>query len=172
MDWVLVVLRVLHIGAGIFWVGSAFLFFFFVEPSTRVLSPDPRQGFLAELMGRRRAPAYIFYASLVTVLAGLALYWRASAGLQPEWITSPNGIGFTIGGLGALASFFIGALVIVPTIRNLGMLGAQIAAEQRPPTESEAGTLERFERRLAIAGRWDLVGLSIAVLFMAIARYL
>jgi len=172
MDWFAIFFRILHIGAGVFWVGAAFLFFFFIEPSTHVLAPDPRQRFLGEIMGRRRVPIVIFLSSLVTVLAGLVLYVRGSSGFRVEWITSPVGIGFTLGALAAFASFFIGALVILPTIRNLGMLGAQIATEGRPPSADEAATLGGLERRLQLAGRWDLVGLTLAVLFMAIARYL
>lgn len=172
MDWFVVIFRVLHIGAGTFWVGSAFLFFFFIDPSTRVLAPDALQGFMSELMGRRRTAAVIFVASLITVLAGLVLYWRASSGFDLDWITTSTGIGFTLGGIAALVSFFVGLLVIMPSIRGLGTLGAQIAAAGRPPTEEEGARLHALESRLQAAGRVDLVGLSLAVLFMAIARYL
>ena len=40
MDLYLIVLRALHIFAGVFWVGAALMFFFFVEPTTKKLGPQ------------------------------------------------------------------------------------------------------------------------------------
>lgn len=171
MDWFVIALRILHIGGGIFWVGAAFTFFFFVEPSTRVLAPAALNGFMGEVMGRRRFPIVVLVASLITVLAGGILYWRVWDGFDFASM-SPSAIGFGIGGLAALFSFFIGLLVIVPTIKRLGDTGAAMMAAGRPPSDDEQATLHGLESRLATAGRLDLVGLSVAVLFMAISRYL
>ena len=46
MDWLVMVLRVVHIGGAVFWAGSAFTFFVFVAPSLEVLSPPSRKAFL------------------------------------------------------------------------------------------------------------------------------
>jgi len=172
MDWLVIALRILHFGAGIFWVGAAFTFFFFVEPSTRVLAPDGRHGFMGEVMGRRKFPIVILIASVITVVAGTILYARNWDGFNPESLSNPATIGFGIGGLAAYVSFLIGALVITPTVKRLGETGGAIMAAGRPPTAEEEATMHGLESRLTSAGRLDLVGLTIAVLFMAISRYL
>ncbi|MGZ8474740.1 MAG: hypothetical protein ACXWXJ_12050 [Aeromicrobium sp.] len=172
MDWLVILLRILHIGGGTFWVGAAFTFFFFVEPSTRVLKPDGLMGFMGEVNGRRRFPMVVLAVSLITVVAGTILYWRATDGFDADIITTAPGMAFLVGGLAAYVSFFIGLLVIVPTIRRLGETGAAMMAADRPPTPEEEGVVHGLERRLATAGRLDLVGLTIAVVAMATARYL
>jgi hypothetical protein len=50
------------------------------------------------------------------------------------------------------------------------MLGESIATAGRPPTSEEGARLLSLESRLQFAGRIDVVGLGLAVLFMASAR--
>lgn len=171
MDLFVIAVRILHIFAGIFWVGAAITFFLFVEPSTRALLPESRQTFMGEVMGRRKFPMIIFAATIVTVLAGLTLYWRDSGGFQLSWITTPTGLGFSLGALAALASFALGPLAILPATGQLGRLGGQIMAERRPPTPDEESILHRLGHQLLVAGRIDLALLTVAVICMATARY-
>ena len=171
MDLFVIVLRILHIGAGVLWVGSAVAFFFFVQPSAAVLRPDSRQAFFEEVTRRRHFPTFVLATTLVTVLAGAALYWRDSGGFQLDWITSPTGLGFTIGAVAALVSFVIGPIAIKPNIDRLTELGGLLVGENRPPTPDEATTLHTLEQRLKTVGLVDIAFLTIAVLTMATARY-
>ena len=115
MELDLIVLRLLHIVAGVFWVSSAWFFFLFVEPTAAELGPESER-FMNGMMVRRKAPIFITIASVTTVLAGLALYWRASAGLTAAWITSGPGIGFTVGAVAAIVAFVAGLAIIKPTV--------------------------------------------------------
>lgn len=170
MDVTLLLLRVLHIGSAIFWVGSAFAFFLFFEPSARSLGPDGQGAFMANLTRVRRFPMVILGATIVTVGAGLILYLRDAGGLQ-LWIGSPTGIGFTIGAIAAIISFALGPLLILPTIGELDTLGGSLAAAQRPPTPEELTTIRALQGRLRTVGKVDLMFLAIAVLSMATSRY-
>ncbi len=172
VDIVMVVLRVLHIAAGVFWVGAAFAFFLFVDPSAKALGPDVEGKFLDQITRVRRFPMVILSAGLITVLAGLAMYYRDSNGFSNGWIGTPTGIGFTIGGLAAIVSFLTGPLVILPTIKKLQGVGGRLEAEHRPPTPEEGAELAALDQRLTTIGKIDLVFLSVAVLFMATSRYL
>ena len=171
MDPVVLLLCVLHIGSGIFWVGSAFAFFVFVQPSARSLGPDGEGAFMANLVRVRRFPMAIFWATVVTVVAGLLLYLRDAGGLQ-LWLGSASGVGFTIGAASAIVSFILGPAVIIPSVDKLDGIGATLAEAKRPPTAEEMATIEGLQGRLRSAGIADLVFLAIAVLFMATSRYL
>jgi len=171
MDPFLILLRILHIGAAIFWVGSAFAFFLFFQPSARSLGPGGEGAFMDNLTRVRRFPMVILGATLVTVVAGLILYLRDAGGVQ-LWLGSRTGIGFTIGALAGLVSFALGPLAILPTISKLDAIGASLAADHRPPTPEESSTIQALQARLRTVGKVDLLFLAIAVLFMATARYL
>jgi uncharacterized membrane protein len=170
VDWFLIILRALHIGAAVFWAGAAFTTFGFLQPTIAKLGPDS-QKFTAELMVRRRFPQVVLWATALAIAAGLILYWRDSGGLQLGWITSPSGIGFTIGAVAGIAVFILGLTVIQPTFASLGAIGGRLAGEQRPPTPDEASEMGRAQATLKLMGRVASALLGVAVICMATARY-
>ena len=172
MDPVVLILRVLHIVFGVFWVGAAFAFFLYVRPSAKALGPDGQGAFMNQLVGVRQFPRAILVSGTITVIAGALLYYRDSNGLGMRWITSPTGLGFTIGALAAIVSLAIGILVIEPSIKRMRALGGQLRSEARPPSPAEAAELGALDRRLTLVGQINLVLLAIAVVLMATARYL
>jgi hypothetical protein len=46
---------------------------------------------MEHLTNRRKLGTYFPIVALLTILAGAALYWRTSGGLQAAWIGSPMG---------------------------------------------------------------------------------
>jgi uncharacterized membrane protein len=77
----ILILRTIHIFAGVLWVGSAVLYLFFIEPSIKAIGPAAPK-FIESFIGRRRYPMYMGMVSLLTVLAGAVLYWNTSGGLN------------------------------------------------------------------------------------------
>ncbi len=165
-----ILLRIVHIFAGVFWVGGGILTFAYIEPAVKATAPAG-QKFLQYLLVQRRFSFSMGIASLLTVLAGATLYWGDSGGFQWAWITSPTGLGFTIGASMGLTAFFVGLLLIKPTAERLGTLGQQISASTQPPASEQLAELNRLQARMATVERWDFVLLSIALLAMATARY-
>lgn len=172
MDPLFLLLRILHIGSGVFWVGAAFTFFLFVGPSAKAIGPDAQGAFMDQVSRVRRFPTVVLSAGIITVVAGAILYWRDSGGFSMAWISSPSGMGFTIGAIAGIASLILGIVAITPTIDALMAMGGKLKAEHRPPTPEEGATLAALDRRLTTVGQIDLVLLAIAVLTMATARYL
>lgn len=170
MDWYLIVLRILHIGSAVFWAGSSILFTLFIEPTVNAIGPAGQQ-FMQHLGGIRKMPRYISGAAGLTVVAGILLYWKDSAGFDLDWVTSPIGLGFTIGGAAALIAFLLGASMVGPGVTRMGALGKEIEASGGPPTEAQMGEIGRIQHRLHLIGRIDLVLIGIAILAMATARY-
>jgi uncharacterized membrane protein len=171
VDLYVIVLRIVHILAGVFWVGSAAFFFFFVEPTAKRLGPQAGP-VMEELMIRRKVPIFITSSSGLTVLAGVLLYWRSSDGLDADWITSAPGLAFTVGGLAAIGAFVMGLALIKPAVDRMGALGAEIVASGEPPSPQQGAQLLALETRLRNVGRIDIALLTLAVITMAAARYL
>jgi hypothetical protein len=171
VDWYVIILRVIHIGAGIFWVGAAFVLFVFIQPSARELGP-PGQAFMGHLATKKRLPLAVLVSGIITVLAGLLLYWEVSDGFDPAWISTGPGIGFTVGGAAAIVTVLLGLTITKPAIDRMGALGQKIAGGGGPPTPEQASELQRLQGRTVLVGRVSLALLTVAVVAMAIARYL
>jgi uncharacterized membrane protein len=169
-DFLLIFLRIVHVVGGTLWVGTAVFYLFFIKPTVKAIGPAGPQ-FMQNLAEWRKYPLFMMSASLLTVLAGLALYLYTSGGFNPSWILSGTGLGFTIGALAALVAFLVGSLVIGPTSGRMGALGKEIGMPGMPPTPEQIGVLHALEKKLALAEQIDFLMLTIAMLTMATARY-
>jgi uncharacterized membrane protein len=168
MNFYVILLRLLHIFGGVFWVGAAGTHILFIEPAARATKPESGR-FMQALMVRQRLPISISISSWITIISGLLLYWRGSSGFQISWITSSMGLAFTISALAAFLSFFIGMLVLGPTAKKMGAISQGIGPGG--PTDEQRRSLGDLEARMHSAGKVDLVFLVIALLGMAVARY-
>jgi hypothetical protein len=165
---VVVILRILHILGGAFWVGAAIFVAAFLGPAVRAAGPA---GGAVMVPLARRLPLAMMLSMSVTVIAGFLLYWHNARVGGPPWLGSGQGRVFGLGGLLALAGGVVGMVVSAPAGRKLGSLGAAVAAAGRPPTPDEAATLQALQRRLAVAAIAVAVLVSLATVCMAVARY-
>ena len=170
MTYVMLILRLLHIVSGAFWVGTVITAVLFIEPTAKALDREGER-FFAHLVIRRRLAVVLAIAATVTVVAGALLYWIDSGGLRLEWIMTGTGIAFTAGGLSALIALAIAAIILKPEVDRLAAIADRDVGtaedSARPPIEDEAS-----ERRLR---RWSLIQVSLLVFTvsaMAVARYL
>ncbi len=171
MDLYVILLRIVHIFSGVFWVGAAALMVFFIGPTATSLGADA-QKFMQHFIFKRRFTDAVLASAVLNVIAGVLLYWRASAGLQTAWITSGPGIGFTVGALAAIAALAVGFSVTRPAVLRQGALSGEIQAAGQPPTDEQMAELHQIQERSTRAGRWTLILVAVALLGMAIARYL
>jgi uncharacterized membrane protein len=171
MDWLSIVLRIVHIGAGVFWVGSAAFMFFFLQPTAAALGPQAGP-VMANLNARRRLPQVIGVSAVLTILAGLLLYADTSGGFDADWIASAMGLGFTVGGAAAIIAFVLGLVAIGPMVARMGELSGAVAAQGGPPSPEQAAEMQALGRRARSLGWVNITLLLIAVVAMAAARYL
>jgi hypothetical protein len=169
MTLYVIVLRLLHIVGGVFWVGAAWMIAGFLFPTANAAPEGPK--FLQRLF-QSRLPAVISAAAGLNILAGLLLYWRDSGGLRLDWIMTRAGLGFTLGSVAAIAAFVIGVAVSKPAADKLGALGKEIAAGGQPPTPEQAAAMQALAKRTADAATWVAALLAISLIAMSIARYL
>jgi uncharacterized membrane protein len=165
-----IVLRLIHILAGIFWVGAIFLIAGFLVPTVRASGPEGGR-FMQHLMLRRRLPLFLGIAMLLTVLSGFTMYARLAAATEGAWASTPPGIGYGVGGLAAVLAAVLGAAIGGPAGRRMAALGQQASQGGGLSAEQQA-EMQRLQRRSALGGRLTAGLLAIAAGAMAIARYL
>lgn len=167
----MVVLRVLHIGLGVFWAGALLFMTWFVAPSVLDAGPDGAK--VVQALQRRGVMTILPIAAIITILSGLVLMWRVSVGFQPEWSRSPTGMALGIGAVAAIIGFGIGIGVMRPAQMKAaelaGTLGQITDAKAR---EARMAELQALRMRSAKASQWVAGLLAITVVTMAVARYL
>ena len=171
MDGWLILFRIVHVGSAMIWFGGAILAGFFLQPTAHALG-KAGQPFMDHLVRRRRMGVFFPVVAGLAILSGGALYWRDSSGLQADWILSPTGLAFTVGGLAAVVAFLGGAILVGPSVAAQTAVQNELADGDGVPTEAQRQRLEWAARRMQLANRIDLPLLVLAALTMAVARYL
>src|SRR5689334_4432622 len=94
-----IVLRLLHILAGVCWVGGVVLVAAFLAPTFRELPDGGR--FAQHIVVRRKLPVYMNIMAATTVLSGLILYGKFASSID-GWAGSRFGITLGFGALSAV----------------------------------------------------------------------
>jgi uncharacterized membrane protein len=165
------VLRLIHILGGAFWLGAAVTMFLFLQPTAQATAPEGNR-FMLHLLRDRRFSEVVLAAALLTGVAGAILFWRDTNGLRLASITQPQILGFTIGGLAGGIALLLFLFVGYPAGRRMIAIGGKLEAERRPPNEYERRILAAAQSVLSRVGATVLVLLVIAAAAMATARYL
>ena len=169
MESYMIVLRLIHILFGIFWVGTALFFVLFFEPTIKAAGAAGGS-FMARL-ALTRFPLVMALSGILTVAAGFVMY-VIDSGFQIAWISTPSGLTLTIGSVAGILAFALGALVQVPSNERLAALQKEIQAAGGPPTASQTEELNALLKRISDATRWEAVLMVVSVLGMAMAREL
>jgi len=171
-QWFFIIFRLLHILAGVAWVGGVFLFVVFVQPSAAAIGPaaGPMMG---QLLGTRKLVDRFLQLAAVTIVAGLVMYIKDASdfGSLGDFLQTGYGVALTIGMLTAIAAAALGCAVTRPNVgRLLGMQRA-IAESGAPPTSEQAAQIAAIQRTLKIYARLSFGLLVVTVAAMATARY-
>ncbi len=166
MIYLIWLLRIIHIVGGVFWVGGSLVMTFFVVPSIGAIG-ESGQKFVGHLMNNLKFSSRMAAASGSTILAGLILF-GLDARAGAAWARSSFAIGLSIGAGFALIGFVLGILV-GRSSKAMAQLGAQFKGK---PTPEQLAQMETIQKRQATYSTLSTVTLVLAVVFMAIARYL
>lgn len=170
MHELMILLRLVHITLGVFWAGTIFFLVLFLGPSVRQVGPDGAK--VMQAIAQRRFLDVMPIVAGLTILTGLILYWQLSGGLAAGWVTSPFGISLTVGGVASILAFGVGVFVMRAATLRAGRLAAGLAAMPEPDREEAQAHIQRLRQRAASSARVVAVLLLIAVVTMAVARYL
>jgi uncharacterized membrane protein len=166
MNYYLLVLRILHIGAGVFWVGSTLILATVISPALKKTG-ESGQKFVDYLVKHHRFGTESAGAGGMAGIAGLLLYWRDSAGLTSGWMTSSVGIGFAVGALLGLIGFIFGFL----NDRNMKVMLQLREGFQGTPTDEQMSQLQLLGKQQNMYLSICTVSLTLALWIMATARY-
>jgi hypothetical protein len=81
-------------------------------------------------------------------------------------------LAFTLGGLAAILSFVLGAILVGPAVAGQTAVRNELAAGDGIPNDEQARRLADADRRMRLARRFDVPLLLFAAVTMAVGRYL
>jgi uncharacterized membrane protein len=168
MNIYLLVLRLVHVFGGIFWVGGAFMMNFFIGPAIGATAQAGKQ-IMGHLMVRMRLSTVMTTIAILTLLAGGLLYWHDSQGFTSMWMSAGSGIGFGIGGAAGLLGFVFGAM-FGQSNKKMALIGSEI--KDGKPTPEQLAQLQKIQEMLKVVTPLHVSFLIVAAVFMSIARYL
>src|SRR5262245_18311528 len=157
----LVVMRLLHIGTGVFWAGTMMFNASFLVPAIRDAGPDGAK--VAAGLMRRRFMDIMPWIAGVTIVSGGWLLWFDSAGFTNLFMRSRMGIALSVGAVSALLAFVLGVAIARP---------AMIKAARLAQDPAQLPAAQAFRVRAAVTGRVISALLRLAVAAMAVARSL
>jgi uncharacterized membrane protein len=163
----MLVLRIIHVCAGIFWGGGALMMHSFFGPTVRA-TEQVGQKFAGHMMLKTKFVNVMTIMASLTVLAGASLYWIDTGGFTSAWTQSAPGIGFAIGGFFGLVGFIFGAM-FGRLNKQLATLGSRV---QGQPTPEQLAEIQAVQKKIAFAERFHVPAVILAILFMSASRYL
>jgi uncharacterized membrane protein len=166
----LFLLRLLHVVVGAFWVGTVLFVALFLMPGLRAVGPGAAP-LMTHLVQARRLPIVLLTSAWITLLSGAALAWHDAGPLGFRWFSVGPGRVFGIGAVLAFVATMVGMLVNAPTARRIGMISGRAQAAGRPPSAEEQQELGRLQARMTKASNVAAVLLVLALMAMAVARY-
>jgi len=163
----ILILRVLHIGFGAFWVGTDAFLTFLLFPRLRTLGPDIERPVMAAIM--RFLPPVMMVSSIVTFVSGIFLIGNMR-GWNVDWaLTSGWGIAISIGFVGTFLTLIVGFGLLPPLTIRTDKLGRSF--EGRQPAVAETEEFDKLTARGQMLAKVNSVLLIVVVLSMAVARF-
>jgi uncharacterized membrane protein len=167
----LLVLRIIHVLGGIFWVGSGLFTSFFLIPALGRLGPAAAGPVMGALQ-QRRLFTILPVVAVLTILSGIRLLQIASGGFSPQYFDSRTGQTFLWSGVAAVIAFLLSLLVARPAAVRLGQLSASMATMPEAERGARSAEVGRLRQRSGLASTAATVLLIGAAIGMAVARYL
>ena len=169
--WVILItiLRLLHIVAGLIWVGAGITLSMYIFPALGRSGVDSSKVMRA-LYTKTSFDKLMPIVSITTTVAGLILYYMVTNGFSDaNFMQSGQGIVLSIGALAGLAAFGHGA-------GTLGKFSNQyvtlIKEAGDNPSDAQEKSLHEIEAKLDRHGKMSMWMSVVAVVFMAGARYI
>lgn len=159
MSFGLAVARIIHVLGGVIWVGSMFFVAMFLIPAMTEAGPDSAKVMTA--LNRRNFMVVVPVIAILTILSGLWLYWRASMGFSPAYMSSGPGKAYGTGAVLAILAFVVGITMTRPAMMKAEQLGRD-------------GKMAEAQAYRAKGARWGkIIGFLLigAATLMALGRY-
>ena len=165
----LLLLRLVHILCGTFWVGSGVYSGIFLTPA--ITSSGVNAGQLFAALGKRRLFAVLPLIALLTIASGFRLLWITSGGSLGEYAGSLAGRTYLFSGAAAVLAFVLSLGVSRPMAVRTGQLTAALRSESAD-RDAIGRQLATLRRRLSVSSATALALLVLCAAGMSVGRYL
>jgi uncharacterized membrane protein len=169
----ILVLRVVHILSGIFWMGSGVFISFFLMPA--LAQSAPMAGQVMAALQQRRLFTALPIAAVLTIVSGLRLMWIMSLEFSRVYFATSMGHVLASAGGAAIVAFLIALFVARPAGMRVVTL-AGLLANAASLSESERRRIgvemDAARRRGAAANMTAVALLVLSATGMAVARYM
>jgi uncharacterized membrane protein len=162
----IIILRLLHVVLGMLWVGTAFFTTFFLAPAMGDVGPDG--GKVMAALQKRGFMVVMPILAIFTLVSGFWLYMRTGT----EFMSTPVGRMFGIGGVLALLAFVVGLSFVMPSMARAAKLLQTMATVPEAERGARMAEAQRLRARGAAVGKVVSVMLLAVAVTMAIARYM
>jgi len=169
-NFYIVLLRLIHIGTGVFWAGSIFYLAMFIGPAVKAIPEGGK--FMQQLSNTNKFPIVMMVVVTLNILSGVALVDKMSGHFQGAWFSSTFGMTLSIGGGAAIIAYAVGLTVNMPTVKKIAAIGKEVAAAGGPPSPDKIQQLTALRNKLMGATNTVAWLLGIAVACMAVGRYI
>ncbi len=157
----LLILRLVHILGGIYWVGAGLFSTFYLAPALKASGPAVA-GAVMSHMQRRHMFTVMPVVAILTMLSGIRLMMIVSGG-DGDWFLHRAGHTYSVSGALAIIAFVLSLVVTRPAMVKAGKLAQ---------SGGDAATIASLQKRASLATMVAVVFLILAAAGMAIARYL
>jgi len=157
MDWLMIVLRLIHVGGGAMWVGMMAFMTFYLTPALAEAGPQESGKVMAALQ-KQRIMIVMPVIALLTIGSGLWMMMRLYGG-PGNIAASRMGMALNLGAMAAILAFLIGIIFMRPLM-------------MRAMTATDPAEAQKLRARGAMLGRVVARLLMFALAAMAVARYL
>ena len=167
--------RIVHVLLGTFWAGTLIFAAMYLIPSMR--DAGPAGGKVLAALHRRGYFTVMPIVALLTLVAGFWLYMKLMTAGGPEfaaaWRATRTSMAYNFGAVAGVVAFLFGMFWLRPASLRMVHLAEKLGAGAQG-TEKDALEAELAATRVrsGMAMRAVAVMLSIAVVTMAVARYL
>ena len=168
-DTLMIVLRLIHIFGGVFWVGASFLVVGYVAPSVQAAG-DAGRAFMSQFAVKSSFSIAMAVAGTLTMLSGLLMYWEIF-GFRVDALESGQAVALTIGGLAGIVALIVGFAFQFRSIGIMKGIAKEIGASGGPPSPEQQALMAHQGERVALGGRITVVFMTIALIGMATAQY-
>ncbi|HXV17804.1 MAG TPA: hypothetical protein VD758_13545 [Gemmatimonadaceae bacterium] len=167
----MVILRLIHILGGIFWVGTVFIITWFLLPANRTTG-QAGMVMMQEVMMKRKLSVYLMVAMGLTILSGLAMYGRTIMITHGEWAQTTMAKVLGFGALCGIIGGGLGGSISKATGMKMAAIGKAIQDSGQPPTEAQKAEIAALQAKMENVMKYVVILLILAVAAMASARYL
>jgi uncharacterized membrane protein len=169
MNVLMIVLRVVHIFSGVFWVGVSFFNLGFLQPTVQSTG-DEGHKVMQHLTAHTRFEVTAYSAATLSLLSGWLMYWNLF-GFRLSVLSSGYGLILTIGAIAGTIAWVIAIVFIRKVLGRMESVGRAIEEQGHPPTPEQASELQASGAQLVRLGQWGVGFMVVALLGMSAAQY-